>query len=474
MPRLAVTLFVVAFLVMAWVLTEPLLRQQWQKYRAGELEQPLLILGFALLFVLPSLLMLWRVWRRSPEPMPEDAFAEARDTEPAPRRWRENGVPRGCIIGPLVFLVAGLGFALVFVLPAIKSLRALDWDPTECQILASSVATHSGDDGATYSVEVTYRYEVDGVEYTGDRYRFLGGSSSGRKGKQEVVDALPPGAMTSCWVNPEDPQEAVLDRRFSWEYAFALLPLVFVVLGAAGLILALRARTAVRERGLDAKAAIEEAARPLTGDRPDVLPEVRSGSLELEPTATPLGKLLGISFFALFWNGILAVFIWHLIREPELLLGCFLVPFVLVGLLLLIGVPYQALALANPRPHLRLTDRRLYPGGATNLHWHFTGAARRLQNLRIDLEGREKVTYRSGDSSSSSTAAIARIELVDWQQRGLLGQGNVAVEIPAGAMHTFHGRRNRIVWMLTVRAEIARWPDVNEEFEVTVLPQVES
>lgn len=459
---------VIALVTLAWPLVGPL----WQRLRAesGSSLPLLIVLGVAALSIVVAVLRMRR--RRAASRQEDDRFLTAEEPPRPARRRRDDRVPAGCLWGPGLFLVVGLVFSLFFVLPAIKSLRALDWQETECQMLASSVATHSGDDGATYSVEVTYRYRFDGAEYTSNRYRFLGGSSSGREGKQKVVDSLPPGSTTTCWVNPESPGDSVLDRGLSWEYAFALLPLVFVLFGAAGLVLALRARATVRQQGVTAEAAMVEAMRPLGGDVRDVLPEAVAGPLELEPTATALGKLLGISLFAVIWNGILGIFVWQLVREPEWFLGCFLVPFVFVGLLLLVGIPYQALALANPRPHVRLTEARLHPGAATNLHWHFTGATGRLRSLRIDLEGRETVNYRSGDSSSSSTATIARVELVDQRQSGLLGQGNVLVEIPEGAMHTFRGRRNRVAWVLTVRAEIARWPDVNEEFEVSVFPEV--
>lgn len=463
---------VVAALAVLAVLTWPLLEPLWRRLQTETgLPWPVLIV-FGVSVLLLVITALRRRRRRTKARLDDDAFTTTEATQAPTRRRRDERVPAGCLWGPGLFLVVGLAFSLFFVLPAIKSLRALDWQQTECQILASSVATHSGDDGATYSVEVTYRYEVDDVEYTGDRYRFLGGSSSGRKGKQKVVDSLPPGSTTTCWVNPDDPADAVLDRGLSWEYAFALLPLVFVLLGGVGLILALRARATAGEKGVTAERAMSDAMRPFGGEERDVLPEPVTGPLELEPTASPLGKLLGVSLFAVIWNGILGIFVWQLVREPECFLGCFLIPFVLVGLLLLVGIPYQALALANPRPHLRLTEARLRPEGATNLHWHFTGATGRLRTLRIDLEGRETVHYRSGDSSSNSTATIARLELVDQRQRGLLGQGNVLVEIPAGAMHTFRGRRNQVIWVLTVRAEIARWPDVNEEFEVSVFPEV--
>ena len=473
--RLIATVAVIGVVIVGATLAAPLLEPYWRGLReSGDWRHWAVAAGAVLLFLAGPLLMLRRLWRKPPAPA-ETGFGTDGGPEALPRRVRGKTAVWGCVVGPAVFLVVGLGFSLFFAFPAVKVIKARSWDPVECEILASSVATHTGDDGSTYSVEVTYRYQVEGLEYTGNRYRFLGGSSSGREGKQEVVDSLPPGTTTTCWVDPESPDEAVLDRNLSWEYAFALLPLVFVGLGALGLVIALRARALARRADISTEESFEAAVASLGGpQKDDVLPAVPPGELLLEPAASPFGKLLGVIFFALIWNGILSIFVWQFTREPEWFLGCFLVPFVLVGLLLLTGIPYQLLALANPRPHLRLADGRLRPGGATNLHWHFTGATGRLRALSIRLEGRETVTYRSGDSSSSSSTAIARVDLVDRDQQGLLGQGNVLVEIPPGAMHSFNGRRNKIEWVLVLQGKIARWPDVNEEFEVAVLPEVGS
>lgn len=466
----AILLLLAAIVTFAAPLLEPQLEHLLE---SGDWRTWAIAAGVVLTLVLGPLLMLARIWRRrqpAAEPSQTDVEGLAADT--LPRRKPLQEAPWGCVVGPAVFLLVGLGFLLIFALPAIKVVKARFWPAVECEILASSVATHSGDDGATYSVEVTYRYAVDGVEYTASRYRFLGGSSSGRKGKQRVVDALQPGTVTTCWVDPEDPTQAVLDRNPSWHYAFALFPLVFVVLGAVGLVIGLRARALSKNAEVGAEQGIEAAVASLGGPQSeDVLPDIAPGEKLLEPAASPLGKLVGITLVALFWNGIVGIFVWQLIKSPEWFLGCFLVPFVLVGMLLLVGIPYQLLALANPKPHLRLADGRLRPGGETNLYWSFTGATRRLRSLKIELVGSEKVTYRSGDSTSTSTSTLARVPLVNQAQRGLLAQGNVLVEIPAGAMHSFKGRRNKITWAITLHGQIAGWPDVSEEFEVMVLPE---
>ena len=54
-----------------------------------------------------------------------------------------------------------------------------------------------------------------------------------------TIDNLPPGTITTCYVDPDDPGEAVIYRGFSWVYLFALLPLVFIAIGGGGMLFAL-------------------------------------------------------------------------------------------------------------------------------------------------------------------------------------------------------------------------------------------
>jgi hypothetical protein len=38
-------------------------------------------------------------------------------------------------------------------------------------------------------------------------------------------------------------------------------------------------------------------------------------------------------------------------------------------------------------------------------------------------------------------------------------------------MHSFEASRNKIVWKLTLKGAIAKWPDVSDEFPIVVTPE---
>ena len=371
----------------------------------------------------------------------------------------------GCLAAfGALFVLAGVGLLVpFFLLPAKRALEARGWREVPCTVLESRVETVSGDDGDTYSIAVLFEYAVDGRTYRSERYDFLGGSTSGRSGKQRIVDRNPPGTRSVCWVDPDDPTEAVFSRAWRAGWLVSLVPLLFAGAGAGVIVHAWRTA-----RGGGAAAA--PAARRLER-------ATSAGPVTLRPRATPLGKLAGTLLVALFWNGIVSVFVWQVVEtwrtggDVEGCLVLFLVPFVLIGLLLLLAVPYQLLALFNPRPRLTLSRGVLAPGDSVHLEWRFTGLPGRIRKLRIALEGREETVREDGGSASTKARTFATVVVVETEERTLIPHGSRLLGVPADARPSDEGPDGRVRWLLTVRGEIAFWPDVNEEIELEVLPR---
>jgi hypothetical protein len=364
------------------------------------------------------------------------------------------------------------------------------------------VASHSGDDSTTYSVEVRYSYEVGGRRYQGDRYRFMGGSSSGYDGKAEVVAGLPPGSTRTCWVDPADPTAAVLDRGFGWEILIGLLPLVFVAVGGGGVVWSVRGWIAERRSrrgggtpglgtlappagaGAVRLAAPGESGAEAGAGLPSWLPrpagltagdDLVSGAVQLAPPHGPVGRLLGVLFVALFWNGIVSIFLWQVVKGWRTGAGdgcatAFLVPFVLVGVALLGSVPYQLLATFNPRPMITLERAAVAVGGALTVSWSFRGSAGRLRSLKLWVEGEEVATYRRGTDTITERTTFATLPVVELLAPTPLAAGQASFVIPEGSMSSFTAGHNQVEWTLKLAGEIARWPDVAEEYPLLVVP----
>jgi hypothetical protein len=350
----------------------------------------------------------------------------------------------------LFFLIgAGAGYGF-FIKPAWKIAQAKSWPTIPCEIVRSGVKTKSDSDGDTHRVDIHYRYEIAGEPLDGNRYSFFGGSSSGYREKRAIADRYQPGSRVTCFVNPADPTDAVLDRGFVGELWFGLIPAVFCAVGLLGFLF------------IKPKAGALADATGLP-----TAPAMEAGSVKLKAQATPLGKFLVVFFFAALWNGMVAFLFVKMHQVPWWFKGIFGV----AGLAILSGAVHQFLALFNPRPILTVNGQALPLGGELQLDWRFRGNARRIRRLRIFLCGREEATYRRGTDTTTDRHTFAELELFNDTDAAALASGQASVTIPADSMHTFLAPNNKIVWSLHVKGEIPKWPDVDEEFPITVLPR---
>jgi hypothetical protein len=385
------------------------------------------------------------------------------ETTAAAQRRRPPRAP-GVVFG-LVFAAVGLAALIPFIaVPVGRMVRAQSWTVVPCTIIESAVQG----DGETYRVVVRYSYEAGGAARVGTRYQFTGGSSSGWEGKQRVVDRLTPGSTVRCYVNPRDPEDAVIERGPTGELAFGLIPLVFV---AVGLFFA---RSAAR-----ARAPTEtERARVATG-----LPADAGGTLSTLPRtlrqgSSPAARFVAMVIVSLFWNGIVSIFVRELVGEWQrgqapVFGTLFLTPFVAAGVFLIAKAGQQMFMMVNPRAQVTLTPGTLVAGETATVAWTLTGKVERISALTVTLEGREQATYVRGTDRRTDTAVFARIPVGPAREMGRARQGMGRVEVPAGVMHSFVSSNNRIEWVVRVHGQIDRWPDLDEEYPVTVLPRSE-
>ena len=159
-------------------------------------------------------------------------------------------------------------------------------------------STRGSKGGCTYRVSATYRYMVDGVAYTADRVSLHSGSDSignfhqrtycelkRRQDKREDI---------SCWVNPENPADAILIRKPRLE--MLLFTQLFVLsLGSVGL--------GIVTTGLSRLA--EPSAEALS----------MQGRIRMRGTSSHRAA----GAIALVWNGYVAWLLWraYVVMAPE-------------------------------------------------------------------------------------------------------------------------------------------------------------
>lgn len=371
-----------------------------------------------------------------------------------------------------IFFLVGTGGTVALGWGFVDLVQSGSWVKTPCTVESSRVLTHSDSDGSTYSVDVLYRYSFRNQTYRSNRYSFMGGSSSGYKSKAEAVKNFPAGKNAFCYVDPKNPSNAVLHRGWTWEMLIILVPLLFAVIGLGGILYSLKPKPAQNNfpgtpLGGPASAPGSSSAFPAG--------QTSGGPLVLKPKTSAFAKMCGMLLVALFWNGIISIFLYQAAGSwqqgrPDWFLSLFMVPFVLIGLGIIFGVFYFMLCIGNPVAKLALNPAAIALGGKLRFGWGFEGKTDRIRNLRITLEAREEATYRRGTRSYTDKSTFYRQDLVDLSDSRQIAQGLAEAEIPSGLMHSLSSANNKIVWTLTIHGSIPRWPDVKEEFELAVLP----
>lgn len=368
----------------------------------------------------------------------------------------------GGLLFGLIFFSAGAFFCWFMALsPLFKSLGSKDWPQVSCTIDSSEVESHSSSDGTTYSVEISFTYSVKGDTYQSDTYNFSSASSSGRSGKAEIVALYPVGSEHTCWVNPDDLGEAVLSRDIPGIVYFVIpFTSIFMVIGlgimfgSAGL---LPEKWTKSFRNRHKRVSTESA-----------------GTQQLKSNSSGIGRVVGVTFVACFWNGITSVFLVQIIKShqsgnPDWFLTIFMIPFVVIGLGLIFGIFHSLLALANPKLELILSESSPALGETVQLEWSATKPLNRVRTLKLSLQGEEAATYRRGTDTRTDKSTFHRDILLELDQP-TQQRGTLEFTVPAISMHSFDSGNNKITWQLCVDGDIPRYPDIKNTYPITVRP----
>ncbi len=366
-----------------------------------------------------------------------------------------------------IFLLVGLGtFWGLLVWPMLQAFSARNWPEAPCVILASAVKTNRDSDGDTYSPELRYRFPMDGKDLESTRYGFMKISGSFQWAK-EIVDRHPIGSNTVCYYNPQRPDQAVLNRNLGWSILFGLIPLIFVIVGG-GIVYATIFGYRISNRSISGMANNQSQS---AGDISFVADAARfEGPQKLRPTISRLAKFVVIFLFMLFWNGIVSVFLFQVIKTPQIFLILFLIPFVAVGIGLIFGTFYTLMAMTNPRVEVALSNGAVPLGESIDVAWQLYGRTGRIRKLKVWIEAIEEATYTRGTSTYTDKSIFQSIPLFEGGNETEIQFGTQTVQIPRETMHTLHATKNKILWQIHLKGEIPWWPDISESFEFFVKP----
>lgn len=186
---------------------------------------------------------------------------------------------------------------------------------------------------------------------------------------------------------------------------------------------------------------------------------------------------LGILGVAVFWNGIVSVFVWQAAKgfqkgNPEWFLVVFLIPFVLVGLFLafafVFAAGYWVVSLLVGRVTVEVDVHPFAPGGRYRGQIAQVGPFR-LTKVGVELACEEAATYQSGTTESTARKVVAKhaAELPEPLPAAPL---DFTLVVPADAMHSFEAKKNEINWKVTVWGRVLGVLPYQRAFEVVVRP----
>jgi len=172
---------------------------------------------------------------------------QSNDAPPTPQ-----GIgPVGCaslLVG--AFLLAWNAIALVFLALTIRGLvhqhDAASFTPTQATITrADAVTSHTPNGGSSVHLDIEFTYTAEGTQHTATTYSLAAtrGMWLDRE-KRQFAEAHPPGTAVTAFVDPDNPDRAVLSRDIAAADHFLLL--VLAAFNAAGIALFLAAADGLR------------------------------------------------------------------------------------------------------------------------------------------------------------------------------------------------------------------------------------
>ncbi|MBS0286958.1 MAG: DUF3592 domain-containing protein [Proteobacteria bacterium] len=358
-------------------------------------------------------------------------------------------------INIVVFLILSLvglfsAYHLTYLTLA-KMSDAKKWAQVTCEVISSQVLTstsHGSHSSTTYKAQINYRYEYEGKSYTNNTYHFQEYYTSAYNHEYQLTREYPPGRKFSCFVNPQNPREAVIDPKPGFYLIICLFPLIFFFVGIVGLY-------ATFKKPQDEQKTIDK----------------QTGNIILKEKSTPLNSFIIILLICVFWNGMVLLMASQLLVPNErgsiaLFDLLFASVFIIAGLLLIFGVCYSFLALFNPKISMELNTAHLVLDERYQLNFKLIENFTRLRDLKIDLIATEKVTTISGGKTRTEDKIVFQKNI--YQTNRVIQNSSISFDTPAKSALNFLDTKNSIIWSLKATGNIAFWPDMVHEFEISI------
>ena len=132
-------------------------------------------------------------------------------------------------VGIIVFVLFILNAVFLTIIFFMRRRMATvsQWPATMGNVIMSTVERRSSEDGYTDYPVIQYSYQVGGQAYQG--YKLAPGPQVGGTGARKVVAKYPAGAQVMVFYDPQNPSDAVLERKAPAHWLMWLILVIFDV-----------------------------------------------------------------------------------------------------------------------------------------------------------------------------------------------------------------------------------------------------
>ena len=115
----------------------------------------------------------------------------------------------------LIFLIIGIVFLTVGYFLGKQAEEVKKWPSVKGVVVDSKVVSHldSESNQTMYAPAITYRYKVDGKEFTCSNFGFVNVSYNDGFEAEKIVKSYPVGKEVTVYYNPKNPYKAVLNKN---------------------------------------------------------------------------------------------------------------------------------------------------------------------------------------------------------------------------------------------------------------------
>ncbi|GAA4350560.1 DUF3592 domain-containing protein [Kangiella taiwanensis] len=363
-----------------------------------------------------------------------------------------------------IFFLAGLGIFLWGLYASINVWRAQDWSQVDAEAISLNQVTSTNDGSTTYGVQGTYRYHFNGKDYQSEQISFYSGTDNIGDYQQQLYSKLNRARnqqRLTAFVNPENPEESVLDRTMRWGM-LGFYSIFLVVFGGVGLGIILWSRWGAK------RLAEKEALQETHSEEPWLWRKEWQGNDFRCQTKSAYKVMLG---FAIIWNLISlpgAIGVLHegnYFKEPLQLL-VFLFPLVGIGLIA-ITVIYYRREKAFGDSKLVLNETPLVIGGRNKGTVIIDGDLKSSE-VMLTLTCQRVTRRRTGKETRTTTKILWQDDqrLAVKQHQSQQFAVDFEVKIPEGWPESSDSDvNNKIEWVLKVEQK-QKGPDLQLMFEL--------